>query len=217
MGNNTQTCDSIVDALRWRYATKKFDPSKKIAPEIWQKLQSALVLSPSSYGMQPYKFVVVTDQKVKEELVSATRGQTQPRDCSHLVVFSRLAKVDAAHVEHYVKRLVEVRNVAEDTVAGLKNILLDFVTNTPEERLANWSARQCYIALGNLMTVASALQVDNGPMEGFVAEEYDRILQLPEKGLRSVVLCALGYRAPDDKYAQLAKVRLPESELIVKI
>lgn len=208
---------NVVDALNWRYATKKFDPSKKISDAIWQQIERGLLLTPSSYGLQPWKFVVITDPNIKKQLPAASYNQPQPETCSHLVVFCRLSKLDEQHVNDYVARISEVRGVPLDSLNSFKKVLMDFVGSTPQDRLEDWMARQCYIALGNLMSIASQFKVDNCPMEGLDREEYDRILDLPAKGCRSVVMCALGYRAEDDKYAKLAKVRFDSSRVIVRI
>ncbi len=209
--------NDVIDALKWRYATKKFDSSRKIPEAVWSKLEESLRLSPSSFGMQPYRFVVVTDPAVKQELVGAAWNQRQIADCSHLVVFSRLNELTLEHVNHFVDLIAETRQAPSESLQALKDMMTGFVKNLSQEQLADWMAKQTYIALGNLMTVASTLQIDNCPMEGFVKEEFDRILNLPAQGCNSVVLCALGYRAADDKYKDLEKVRFPASELFIKI
>jgi nitroreductase len=215
--SQNQVTDSIVADLQWRYATKKFDPERKIPATVWSEIEQALLLSPSSYGLQPYKFVIATDQQIKESLVAHAWGQNQPADCSHLVIFARLKTLDSKYVDRYLDRIVEVRKVEKDKLKEYAAMMLNFVKNTPEDKLASWMEKQCYIALGNLMTVASTLHVDNCPMEGFVADEFDQILGLKEQGLRSVVVCALGYRSESDRYAQLSKVRFPAEELIIRM
>jgi nitroreductase len=214
---NAASCEAMVDSLRWRYATKKFDPAKKIPADLWKQVESALILSPSSFGLQPYKFVVVTDQTVKEKLVAASNGQRQPADCSHLVVFCRMSRVDENCVQRLIDRTAATRNLPPDALSQYKSMMVGFVTAKTPEQLAEWASKQVYIALGNLMTVASSFRIDNCPMEGFARDQYDEILGLKEKGLNSVVLCALGYRSNDDKYATLAKVRMDESQLIVRV
>lgn len=212
-----QTLKSPVEALQWRYATKRFDASHKIPAEIWTQIRDALILSPSSYGIQPWKFVVVTDQKKKEELVAACYGQGQSADCSHFVVISRLDKLTPQYVDDHLARTRELRGVSEESQKGLRDILMNFVANMSEDRAENWMARQCYIALGTLMTAAALLKVDNCPMEGFEGDKVDAILDLPAKGCRSVVCCALGYRSPDDKYATMKKVRFEPSDVVIEI
>jgi nitroreductase len=214
---SSKTECNVEEGLRWRYATKRFDSSRKIDQHKWEPIEKALVLSPSSYGLQPWKFVVITDQSVKEELVSASYGQKQPKDCSHLVVISRLTELTEEYIEHYIDRMSDVRKVPREKLEQLRTTLLEFKRARKPEQLQDWMSRQCYIALGTLMTTAALHQVDNCPMEGFLPAEYDRILKLPEKGCTSVVLCALGYRADDDKFAQMSKVRFPHDEVIVRI
>ncbi|MBX9690452.1 MAG: NAD(P)H-dependent oxidoreductase [Candidatus Obscuribacterales bacterium] len=215
---NTLTCESqLVDKLRWRYATKKFDSNKKIKSEVWNQIEEALLLTPSSFGLQPWTFVVVTNPELKSKLPQFSWNQQQPQECSHLVVFARPDKIDEAYVANYIERIAEVRGVSADSLSTYKKMMTDFVKGATEEKLAEWMSRQCYIALGNLMTVAAAVGLDACPMEGFSSPDYDRILGLTEKGLRSVVVCPLGYRAEDDKYAQAAKVRFPKEKVILHI
>jgi nitroreductase len=214
---NARTECDVEELLRWRYATKRFDGSRKIDQQTWEKLEKALLLTPSSYGLQPWKFVIVTDQSIKEELVGASYGQGQPRDCSHLVVISRLTELTDEHIERHIDRMADVRKVPKEKLEQLRTTLLDFKKGRKPEQLQDWMSRQCYIALGNLMTTAAVHRIDNCPMEGFVSADYDRILKLTEKGCTSVVLCALGYRAEDDKYGQMAKVRFPDEEVIVRV
>jgi len=205
----------IIDSLKWRYACKKFDSSRKLDSETWAKLEEAMLLSASSFGLQPWKFVVVTDQAIKDQLPAQSWGQNQPAECSHLVVISRPLEIDSAYVDHYLERIAEVRGTTVESLAAYAGMMKGFV-NGPADK-ATWMSYQCYIALGTLLTAAAALGVDACPMEGFDKAAYDRILGLTEKGLASVVVCPLGYRASDDKYASVQKVRFPASELIVKI
>lgn len=173
------------------------------------------MLSASSFGLQTWKFVIVTDQKIKEQLPAHSWGQTQPADCSHLVVIARPIEIDEAYVDRFLERMAEVRNASVDSFAAYAGMMKGFV-NGPADK-ATWMAHQCYIALGTLLTTSALMGVDSCPMEGFDKAAYDRILGLTEKGLTSVVLCPLGYRAADDKYAVAPKVRFPASELIINI
>jgi nitroreductase len=212
-----QTMKTPVDALRWRYATKKFDSNKKISADTWKQIQDAMLLTPSSYGLQPWKFVVVTDQSVKEKLVPVAMGQRQPADCSHFIVICRLDQLSEQHVNDYVNDMAAKRGAPPESLQGFRDLLQNFRGGMPEEKLADWMSRQCYIALGNLMTSAALLGVDNGPMEGFDKEKMDEALDLPAKGARSVVCCALGYRDADDKYSQMAKVRFDASRVFINV
>lgn len=208
--------DLPATALRWRYATKKFDTNKKISEETWTEIEDALVLTPSSYGLQPWKFVVITNQALKEQLVPATMNQTQPAECSHFVVICRLKEMTEGHIDSFLARTSSVRNSDIAKTAPFRNLLVDFVAAKSPEELSVWMTKQCYIALGNLMTSASFLGVDNCPMEGFSSKQYDEILDLSAIGVTSVVCCALGYRNEDDKYGKMNKVRFDNSEIIVK-
>ena len=207
--------DTLLAQLHWRYATKKFDPARKIADADWAALEQALILTPTSYGLQPYKFLVLTDPALRAQLVPASWGQTQPVDCSHYVVFAARAGNTEADVDRYIARMAEVRGVAAETLAGFKKILMgDVVHGARGQAALEWAARQAYIALGNFMTAAALVGVDTCPMEGFEPPRYDEILGLPAQGFHAVVACAAGYRAADDKYAALPKVRFSASELI---
>jgi nitroreductase len=205
----------LLDALNWRYATKKFDPTKAISAETWSALEDALVLTPSSYGLQPWKFVVVTSPELKEKLRPLSWNQAQVTDCSHYVVFTIKKNLTAADVDRFVERTVEVRSVPADSIAGYRNMMVSDVVNGARSFNVNeWATRQTYIALGNFMTSAALVGVDTCPMEGIEPVNYDKVLNLAEAGYATVVACAAGYRAEDDKYAELAKVRFAKSEIV---
>jgi nitroreductase len=209
--------ETLLRQLEWRYATKAFDPAKKISDADWAALENVLILTPTSYGLQPFKFLVITDQAVKEKLVPVSWNQRQPADCSHYIVFAARIKNTEADVDHYLERIVEVRGGAVEAFGGLKKMLMGDIVNGPRGQIAlEWSTRQAYIALGNFMTAAALVGIDTCPMEGFLPEKYDEILGLPQSGYHAAVACAAGYRAASDKYAAAPKVRLPAGELIVR-
>ena len=215
MNSHAVSNDTLLAQLNWRYATKKFDPAKTISDSDWAALEQALILTPTSYGLQPYKFLILTDPALRARLVPASWGQTQPVDCSHYVVFAARAQNTEADVDRYIVRMAEVRGAAPEALAGFKKVLMGDVVDGPRGQVAlEWAARQAYIALGNFMTSAALVGVDTCPMEGFEPAKYDEILGLPAQGVRAVVACAAGYRAADDKYAALPKVRFPASELL---
>ena len=171
--------DTLLAALNWRYATKKFDPAQKIADATWAVLEQALILTPTSYGMQPLKFLVLTDPALRAQLVPVSWGQTQPVDCSHYVVLAARAQNTEADVAHYLARMAEVRGMPVEALAGFGKVLLGDVVHGPRGQMAlEWAARQSYIALGNFMTAAALLGVDTCPMEGFEPAKYDEILGL---------------------------------------
>jgi len=207
--------ETLLECLNWRYATKKFDPNQIISDDTWQTLCEALVLTPSSYGLQPWKFWVITNQKLKEELKPLSWNQAQVADCSHYVVFSIKKNLTVDGVDRFVERTAEVRGTTTESMTAYRNIMVGDVIDGSRSLIVNeWATRQAYIALGNFMTSAALLGVDTCPMEGIEPANYDRLLGLSSKGYATVVACAAGYRAEDDKYAELAKVRFPMSEVI---
>ena len=210
------SADATLAALHWRYATKKFDASKKLSAEEWAKFEQSLLLSPSSYGLQPYKFLVVTDQALKEQLRAAAHGQSQVTDCSHLVVFAARTDVTDADVDHYLARISQVRGTdVEHLKTGFGKVIKGDVVHGPRHAVVQeWCARQAYIALGQLMFFAALSSVDVCPMEGFDTDKFDEILGLPAQGYRAVVLAPVGHRAEDDGAASLPKVRFPAEELL---
>lgn len=212
------TPDALIRALTWRYAVKKFDAQRKIPPATWTALEQSLVLTPSSFGLQPWAFFLVRDPARREALVAASWGQRQVVDASHLVVFAIRKGLSTPDVDKYVARIAEVRGVAPETLAGYRKAMVGFVTRPPEKfDVDDWSARQVYIALGQFMAAAAVLGIDTCPMEGLDPKAYDRLLGLEGTGYETVCACPAGYRAADDAYAAQAKVRFPASDLIKTI
>ena len=209
---------SVTEALHWRYATKKFDSLRKIPKETWATLEQALVLAPSSYGLQPWKFIVVEDRATREKLSAASWGQRQPIDCSHFVVFCGRTDYSEKDLERFINRSAEVRRVTHDSLKGYAGIILGSLERARAGGfLDTWMARQVYIALGGFMSASAILRVDTCPMEGLEAAKYDEILGLGAQGYATLCACAAGYRASDDKYATEPKVRFKESEVLVHI
>jgi len=207
--------ESLLKQLNWRYATKKFDPARKIASEEWAVLEQALILTPSSYGLQPWKFIVVTDQALKAKLRPASWNQAQVEDCSHLVVFAAKQDISEADVDRFVARIAEVRGVGLESLAGYRGFMVgDLVNGARHAVIQEWAARQTYIAMGNLLTSAAMLGIDACPFEGLEPAKYDAILGLKDSGYATVAACPLGYRAADDKYASAPKVRFEARDVI---
>jgi nitroreductase len=208
--------EQIESALNWRFATKKFDATKKIDAKDWRVLEDSLVKTPTSYGLQPYKFIVVQNADLREKLKAASWNQTQVTDCSHYVVFVYKKKMDAEHVQKYINRVAEVRGVALESLDGYKKTMLGDVVNGPRAEVINWWAqRQAYIAMGFLLETAALLQVDACPMEGLDAGQYDKILDLEGSSWATVASVALGYRHSEDPIAKQKKVRFANSDLII--
>jgi nitroreductase len=208
---------TLLKQLKWRYATKKFDPAKKISAEDWNALEQAVILSASSYGLQPWHFTVITSQKVKDELREACHGQHQVSQASHVVVFSVNKAVDAAYVEKHIQRISEVRGVPVEKLAGYKGTMVGTIANQDSATTEAWCARQVYIALGTLLTSAAMLGIDACPMEGIMPAKFDEILGLSKKGLATVLIAAVGYRASDDSAAHHPKVRFKPEDLVTHV
>jgi nitroreductase len=215
MANALLNADQILEQLHWRYATKKFDPDRKIPDETWHALEQSLVLAPSSFGMQPWKFFVVRNPEIRQQIQEAAWGQSQVVNASHLVVLAIKTGINASDVDPYLDRMADVRQTSKDNLQGLENMIKGFLKEPPFPFDPDaWSARQVYIALGFFLYSAAMLGVDACPMEGFIPAKVNEILALPEKGYSAVTLCAVGYRAEDDKYAEMAKVRYETEDVV---
>ena len=205
----------LLDALRWRYATKAFDPSRRIPSDTWQTLESALVLTASSYGLQPWKFLVITDPALRAQLRPHSWNQPQITDCSHLVVLLKKRAILAADADRLIQATATARGIDTSVLEAYRQMIqVDLIDGPRSQAIGQWSANQVYIALGNLLTSAALLEVDTCAIEGFSPTEYDRILKLEDSEYQSCVVCACGYRSAEDKYASLAKVRYSASDLI---
>ncbi|MFV8251262.1 NAD(P)H-dependent oxidoreductase [Bdellovibrio bacteriovorus] len=208
------THKTIQDALEWRYATKKFDATKKISDADWTTLRNSLTLAPSSYGVQPWKFLVIENPEVRNQLKPVSWNQTQVTDASHYVVFLYKEKMDADFVQKFINRVAEVRSAPLEALDGYKNMLVENLVKAPEEKIRVWSQRQAYIAMGFLLQTAALLKIDATPMEGFDPAAYDKILGLEGTGWKSVATVALGYRHQEDALQNQKKVRFAEDDLI---
>jgi nitroreductase len=208
---------SIIKSLQWRYATKKFDATKNLPEAKLSILKEAFNLTALSYGLQTLKMVVVKDRSLRERLVEVAYGQRQVADASHLLVLCVQSDINADDVEDHFQTVKEVRETPDEILEPFKAQLKSTIESMPEAKKLDWAARQAYIALGNLMTVCAVEAIDSCPMEGFIPEKLDEVLNLNEKGLKSVLLLPVGYRAEDDMFSQLKKVRKPITETVVEI
>lgn len=208
--------EDLLAGLRWRYAVKKFDPSRQITDETWQTLEEALVLTPSSAGLQPWRFFVVDDPALRAKLKPASYNQSQITDAAKLVVFAAKKDFGPADVERHIAHTAEVRQVPLASLDPFKQMLMGLLSR-PTPLLESWVARQVYIALGNFLTSAAALGVDACPMEGFDSAQYDQILGLAQQGYTALVVATAGYRDDDDTYAQLPKVRFARTEVVAHL
>ena len=210
--------EQLIAALNWRYATKKFDPTKKIPAATWSALEQSLVLTPSSMGMQPWKFFVVTDAAMKARLLPAAKNQPQTVDCSHFVVFAVHVDLSDKHVGRHLDRMAEVRGIPRESLDKfLKMALGNLDAARAAGSLDTWQKHQVYIALGTFMAAAALLGVDTCPMEGIDPAAMDEILGMKGTEFATVVACAAGYRSSEDKYATMPKVRFKADDVVVRI
>ncbi|MCB9224561.1 MAG: NAD(P)H-dependent oxidoreductase [Crocinitomicaceae bacterium] len=207
----------LINSMQNRYAVKKFDAGKKLTDQQLNAVLEAARLTATSYGLQLMKIVVVDNPEIRKELVLHSYNQQQIADASHLLVLCRERKVDASHVEDFIKNVANTREQDIDKLEGYKNMMLRDMASMSEEEQVIWMDKQIYILLGNLMTALAVLNIDSCPMEGFKPAEYDRILGLEEQNLASVLVLPIGYRATDDPNALRKKVRRAEDQFIVRV
>lgn len=211
----TVSGDQLIERLNWRYATKKFDPTRTIPADMWSTLERSATLAPSSFGLQPWKFIVVLDPALRARLREKAWNQPQITDASHLVVFARRTNVDRAYIQGYIDRIAQVRNVPQESLAGFRDMMTTFVEKPfPGFDPNVWTSRQVYIALGFFLSACAMMGIDACPMEGFDPGAFDEILGLKKDGLATQVLATAGYRASDDWVASAAKVRFDDSQVI---
>lgn len=209
--------DKLLAGLRWRYATKSFDTTRKIPAETWDAIEESLVLTPSSFGLQPWKFLVIQDPGVRSNLLAESWRQSQVTDASHFVVLAARTDLTSQDVEEWIARMSEVQGAPAEALAPLKGMIEGFAQSMSHEARHAWNIRQCYIALGQLMATAAVLDIDSCPMEGLSTTGYDHVLGLEGTGYATVVACALGYRSADDKYAVVPKARFDRSRVITHV
>lgn len=210
----TRLNETIEHSLDWRYAVKKFDPSRKISDADWQTLSQALVKAPSSYGLQPWKFIVVQNPELRAKLREISWGQAQVTDSSHFVVFVSSEAVTADHVDKYLNRIQSVRGVPPESLTGFRDVMTKNLVQGLGDKALGWTQRQAYIAMGFLLESAALLQIDATPMEGLDPAAYDKALGLEGTGWKAVAAVALGYRHPDDAFQAFKKVRFAADDVI---
>lgn len=206
-----------LKSLEWRYATKKFDNSKKLNEAQISILKEAFNLTATSFGLQPIKLLVVSNQELKEQLVEHSYQQQQVANCSHLLVICIKTDIDADYVDQKFDLEKKIRGTSEEIIKDFRAYLKENVNGKTQEDLELSAKHQAYIALGNLMTVCAFEKIDSCPMEGFIPQKYDEILDLNSKNLKSVLLLPVGIRAEDDLLSNLKKVRIPVSESVIEI
>lgn len=208
---------NYIEKLHWRYATKQFDPERKVSEEDLETLLEAIILSASSYGLQPYEVIVIKDPEVKAKLKPAAFGQPQITDSSYLLVFAYNTNVDEKYLDEFIKTNSETRNQPLEAFDGLRDMIKNSVLTFSDEVKEVWASRQAYIAIGNLLSAAAELKIDTCPMEGFNPDEFDELLDLKSKHLKSVALTTIGYRSDKDQLKDAKKVRKSNEELFTII
>jgi len=204
--------NQIVDDLNWRYATKKFDPTKKVSDEDLETIKESLRLTATSYGLQSMKVLMIEDPAVREKLKPASWGQTQITDASHLFVICSYINVNPEHVDEYMQDVASARDIPLESTKQFGDYIKQATSKLTSEEKFIWSSRQTYIALGQTLHTCARLRIDATPMEGFDANSYDEILGLSAKNLRATLLLPVGYRHEDDGNQHLAKVRKSQEE-----
>jgi nitroreductase len=208
------TPSDLLDALNFRYATKAFDPAKHIPAETWDALLDSLVLTPSSFGLQPWRFLVVEDPAVRAQLREVSWNQGQVTDADKLVVFTTRTDLTPDDTARWIQRLAEVQGQHPDDLVGFGRVIDGFANNMTVGQRHSWNTRQTYIALGQFMTAAAVLGIDTCPLEGMDPASYDRILGLEGGDYATSVACAVGYRADSDHHAARPKARFAKDEVI---
>jgi len=201
----------------WRYATKKFDTTKKVSAEDLTTLKEAIRLSASSFGLQLYKVIIVENTELRAQLQPASWGQTQIVDASHLIVFANQTTVNESDVDSYINNVATTRNLPVDALTGYADYMKGAVSNMSEEVKPIWTSKQTYIALTNLLNAAAELKIDVTPMEGFVPAQYNEILGLDKLNLNASLVAAVGYRHEEDATQHYAKVRKSNEDLFITL
>lgn len=206
-----------IKQLKWRYATKKFNADKKLSQTQLDVVKQAFNLTATSFGLQTIKLIIIEDKTIRESLVPHSYYQKQVLEASHLLVLCIQNDVIKEDVEAYYDNIQEIRQTSDAILDPYKQDLIKMMTGMTLEQRQQWSTNQAFIALGNLMTVCAFEGIDSCPMEGFVPSKYDEILHLEDKGLKSVLLLPIGYRADDDMFADFKKVRKPLKEAVIEL
>jgi nitroreductase len=209
--------NTFLENSNWRYATKKFDKTKKITTSDFEKLLEAIRLSPSSYGLQPYKVLIIDNPETRAKLQPASWGQSQIVDASHLIVFANYTKLDNSDIDAYLQNISNTREIPVESLADYGNFMKGAISQKTDAEKNIWNQKQTYIALANLMNAAADLKIDVTPMEGFIPEQYNEILGLDKLHLNAAVVATLGYRHVEDTTQHYKKVRKSKEELFIKL
>ena len=208
---------NIIEALKWRYAAKKFDSSRVIPNDIIEVIKESFNLTASSYGLQPVKLLIVSNKSILQELVPISSNQQQVGQASHLCVFCVDTNIDEAYIRTYFENIKSIRNTPDAVLSSFRDSIISSFGSKSTDEIYNWGAKQAYLALGNMLTVCATQEIDACPMEGFDPVAYDAYFKLKEQGLRSALVMPIGYRAEDDMFADMKKVRKDLKDSIIEI
>ena len=208
---------NLSAALRWRYATKKFDPDKVVPEAMIDAIVDAANLSATSYGLQPFQFVIIRNRELQQKLIASSYGQKQVADASHVIVIATRTDVDKKYIREYYEMVEEHRGLDRGTLSEYADTVSKTIGKMSDVDRMEWAAKQAYIALGTLLAACAAFELDSCPMEGFVPQEYNDLLGLGDKHLHAAVVLPVGYRADDDPEQHQAKVRRPLPDMIIRL
>ncbi len=208
---------TLQEKLSWRYAVKKFNVDRIVAESDVHEILAAGNLTASSFGLQPYRFVVVRDQSIQDQLVAASWSQNQVAEASHVIVIAIRTNIDRQYITDYVAMVESERELPDGSLGQFRDMMLGFVEKMNDEEIRLWATKQAYIALGSMLAECADLRVDSCPMEGFLPDQYNQILGLGDHQLHATLVLPIGYRAEDDKHQHLKKVRKPLDEMVVRI
>ena len=208
---------NFINDAKWRYATKKFDATKKVSTEDFETLKEAIQLSASSYGLQPYKVFIIENPEIRAKIQPVAWGQSQIVEASHLLVFANITNFGEAEIDAYIKNMSETRGIPVESVQGYADFMKSKITTLPEEARNIWTSKQTYLALGNLLNAAAELKIDVTPMEGFEPAAVNEILGFDKLGLNASLLATIGYRHEEDATQHYAKVRKSNEELFINL
>ncbi|MCP4977705.1 MAG: NAD(P)H-dependent oxidoreductase [Maribacter sp.] len=206
-----------IEHLKWRYAVKKFDSKRVLSKEKVEGLKQAFNLTATSYGLQPIKMLVVQNKEIQKQLVPCSYGQSQVENASHVLVLCIEKKIDKDFITQYFNRVKSIRGTSDAVLKPFKDSLVADFSKKEAKEVKVWATNQAYLALGNLLSFCAMEEIDSCPMEGFIPKEYDKLLNLSENGLTSVLVLPVGYRAKDDMFSKMKKVRKNVDDSVIEI
>jgi nitroreductase / dihydropteridine reductase len=206
--------NEIIDTLEWRYATKKYDKSRKIPNEDFQTILRTLQLVPSSYGLQPLKYLVIENEELRQKLREHSWNQSQITDASHMIVFCTYSTIDEQYIDNHMELSAKIRRVDISNTKGYADFLKKTILVKDQQTIETWNAKQAYIALGHVLQTAASLKIDSTPMEGYDSRAYEEILGLDKLGLKATLVCVFGYRSEEDANQYSPKIRKEMDKLV---